>query len=103
MHNQTDPADLANITTTTLGTGIFLVADVKSDDFGAMLKQFVEDLTYAACVLRGHFAFAFKWIPNDVESALTLRNASANCKGQFCVKTCKQRGCICNRARGMCQ
>ena len=101
MDNQTDPTDLVNVTDSTKGTGIFLIPDLKSDVFGAMEKVFVADITYAGCIMSGQFAFAFKWIPNDVESEKSLKQAK--CSNERCVKSCKIRGCICNRAQGLCQ
>jgi hypothetical protein len=101
MDNQTDPADLVSVTAITKGTGIFLIPDLKSDVFGAMNKEFIADITYADCIMRGQFAFAFKWVPDDVEKEKSLKQAK--CSNERCVKTCKIRGCICNRARGICQ
>jgi len=101
MNNQTDPAELANVTATSKGTGIFLIPDVRNDTFGAMHKEIVGGLTYTECIMRGQFAHAFKWVTDTVEEEVVLRQAT--CNNRRCVKTCKIRGCICNRAQGKCQ
>ena len=100
MDNQTKDAWISQYATS-LGTGIFLIPDVESDDEFATRKLFVQDLSYTDCVRRGARAMAFKWVPEPVAAYLSLK--SSTCGGVPCVDRCVADGCLCNRATGKCQ
>jgi hypothetical protein len=72
VKNQTEEKWLEFSNPEDLGTGIFLIPDVKSDKFGAAQKLVVPDITYPQCVQRGMFTIAFKWVPHSVASASEL-------------------------------
>jgi hypothetical protein len=101
MNDQTKEDFLDFVNQDSLGTGIFLIADVESDIYGAANKVFVQDITYSECIKRGQFAMAFKWVPNSEASVYQLRDTS--CTPHSCVKSCVEKGCMCNEPRGICQ
>jgi hypothetical protein len=98
-HNQTDPQWMSAAKLAGLGTGLFLIPDVTSREPQAVRKEFVQDITYRDCVLRGSLALVFKWIPNDVAIFTTL--TSQVCTPDPCVDTCVEPGCAC--FNGMCK
>jgi hypothetical protein len=99
MINETNPGWLEGLDPDSLGIGLFLVPDVSSDQFGAAQKLMVPDITYPQCVQRGMFTIAFKWVPHSVGT--TSADLETRC-GQPCVRTCVERGCICNPITGVC-
>lgn len=98
--NQTNQELLDDLRPDELGTGLFLVPDVKSDVFGAARKIAISDITYDEALRRGAFTMGFKWVPNKVAPFSDLLEARC---GQRCVWTCVELGCVCNRARGICE
>jgi hypothetical protein len=64
--NQTKQEWLEASEPNTLGTGLFLVPDVQSDQVGAVQKVVVPDITYKQCIQRGMFVVAFKWVPHTI-------------------------------------
>lgn len=100
MNNQTDPAWLLNLGPTQLGTGLFMLPDVLSDSFGAMIVQAVQDILYADCLRRGALAVAFKWVPHTIADYQKL--LIAKCHPHICVATCVEPGCMCNMYLGTC-
>lgn len=100
MDNQTNPEWLIELTSESLGTGMFLIPDVFSEEFGAMTASAVRRITYSNCIQRGMFTVAFKWVPERVATYESLRK-SPECHGP-CVDTCKQPACICNKVTGQC-
>ncbi len=104
MNNQTNEKLLADIDQyydNELGTGIFLIADVESDIYGAAKKVFVGDITYSECIKRGQFVMAFKWIPNSKAQLSDLQSTS--CTPHKCVDSCVEDGCMCNKIQGICE
>lgn len=81
-----------------LGTGIFVIPDVRSDQPLAVRKEFVPDLTYLQCVQRGLLTLVFKWVPHSVKSFSELQQQSC---GQQCVDTCVEFGCTCVNGKCM--
>lgn len=100
MDNQTQPNWLRDAQEGARGTGIFLVPDVSSDQFGAMVALAVPELTYEECLRRGALTIGFKWVPTDVADFEAITQAT-RC-GDPCAETCTMPGCICNRIRKQC-
>jgi hypothetical protein len=96
QQNQTDPDVLKSGDATTLGTGIFAVPDPASEEFGAVRKEMVDDITYEDCVKRGHFVRAFKWVPRTAgqQDQTMLKNTCA-IAGVRCVDRCAPANCLC--------
>jgi hypothetical protein len=100
--NQTDPKWLNPADPDELGTGLFLVADVQTTEQPlATKREPVKDLTYLACIQRGHLTIAFKWIPHRIASYSTIANKV--CNPEPCVLTCVEAGCICDPVSGVCK
>lgn len=67
VHDQTDQTWLEGLSPQQLGTGIFLIPDVHSKQFGAAQRVLVQNITYSDCARRGICAMAFKWVPHTVK------------------------------------
>jgi hypothetical protein len=98
MRNQTDPSWITG-PENEMGTGIFLIPNVESEQIGAVRKVFVPDLTYVDCARRGILAVAFKWVPQRIASFQVLNQSS--CRPERCVSSCTEPGCMCDQ--GVCQ
>lgn len=92
VQNQTSSAHLTSSPVGTLGTGVFLLADVRSTSDGGVRKEFVENLTYEDCVERGRLALAFKWVPHAIATESSVKKTPC---GDPCVDTCIALGCLC--------
>jgi hypothetical protein len=92
MHDQTDPSWLRDSNPQDLGTGIFLVPDVISDEIGAVRRVIVPDLTHQQCERRGAFTPAFKWVPQWIASVEVIQRT--DCHGDCTVLT-DEPGCLC--------
>lgn len=55
---QTQPEDL--------GTGLFLVPEIETNDRGRTHKVLVPNITYNECVRHGQGICVFKWVPHSV-------------------------------------
>jgi hypothetical protein len=76
-----------------MGTGVFVVPDIRSDDPEAVNVFYIEDINYEQCINRGALAIAFKWIP------VPWRGRDKYCP-DWCVDTCPPlTGCVCVRGR----
>jgi hypothetical protein len=72
------------------GTGIFVR---EHPGGGLQPKQFVENLSYADCILQGTRAVAFKWVPESVATVSELKAMA--CPREQCVDTCVRPACVC--------
>lgn len=61
-----------------LGTGIFLVPDVKSNESGSVEKVFVPNITYQDYVKRMNGAVIGKWVPQSISSYKELSSSSCS-------------------------
>lgn len=97
VQNQTDQNDLTNIDPDqTEGTGVFAIPDPTSEEFGAIKKEVVSPLTYEACIRRGFFCVAFKWLPRKLSTTIT----ACPTPGAPCVKDCAAQDlCLCFNGR----
>ena len=95
MHDQTLAAYLG-MPPEELGTGVFLyVAGYQPN------KEFERDVTYFHCANQGATAEAFKWVPNFVAPFEVV--SAFPCAGEPCVDSCPGLGCLCNRAKQVCE
>ncbi|MCL5999203.1 MAG: hypothetical protein M1546_24535 [Chloroflexi bacterium] len=102
MKNQTDPNWLEGLQPEQLGTGLFLLPDVFSERYAAMIVAAVPQITYPQCVLRGMFAVAYKWVPERIASFEQLQE-DVDCGDTMpCAGQCRRLGCMCNDATGLC-
>lgn len=92
MHDQTDPSWLRDSKPEDLGTGIFLIPDVTSDDIGAVTRVVVPNLSHRECGKRGAFTPAFKWVPYWVADIDAIQHAG--CYGD-CTVLSDEPGCLC--------
>ena len=97
VQNQTSQKDLTNIDPDQFeGTGVFAVPDPNSEDFGAVKKVAISPLTYDACIRRGFFCVAFKWLPRKLSTAIT----DCPTPGAPCVDDCANQDlCLCVNGR----
>ncbi len=100
MQNQTNVDWLVDLGSDQLGTGLFLIPDVRVNVFGAAFKHLIPDITYTDCIMRGAFVIAVKWVPHTIADFQTLQGTGC---GRRCVATCVEPGCICNPYRGQCE
>ena len=77
-----------------VGTGFI----IRKDQDDRLWSVYYRDITYTECLAQGAASFAFKWIPNSVESFESIKNTTCEpvrCEG----KECAQAGCACVNRR----
>jgi hypothetical protein len=99
VQNQTDQNDLLNIDPDHFeGSAVFAIPDPTSNNFGAITKEIVYPITYQACINRGYFCIAFKWVPRELSTSIK----KCPTPGAPCVKDCAAADlCLC--INGRCQ
>lgn len=94
--NQTTKSALDSAIAGKKGSGVFAVADPRSNEPMAVQKVIVPNIEYLDCVRRGAFCLAFKWVPEVLSEKSTCPNP-----GTPCVHDCSDDLCLC--VGGRCQ